>query len=668
MDKIVEQVIYKCGDIEMSVLMDNIPENSLLDIIYRNSKEITDVFGFRIVESQNVTIFKAIEYINSPYLTRVDRELIEILDYWGVYRSYDIIYRDEKFMRDNLYNIEFLEHSMNTNYYHNLIKIDISDFAEEYNEYILLNEKPKNLLFQSNQTPLYIDKFGHICIFSFTARMGLGKHGYNYKISFLFNIARDCGVKIFIAGGYIFNNLMDITIHEKTKKKPDVDIFFVDSDENLILEYIKTVIEYLEAEYYAHGECNVKRTKNTISITNHMFPEYQFILRIYKTYSEVIHGFDVDCCCIGLDGKDMYMTERCKYAIFNGYNTVNFDLMSPSYEYRLAKYGTRGMSVYIPGIENYTIQRDILNEEYNEIYGYEIEKFNIALNITILNKVSQILYKDGQLYDMSCKFVIEYLENNPEYADLLVKCKKAMGDVRKCERYDPDIDIYFCDFISEYIHFEYNGYKDTLRFEMYNIKYVGLDLLIFLDERNKYVKYKNQIEDVCNSVSDYVENIHFVEYENEGDFSGYVRYSFITRDVGYSDRTYYHLWDEIYKETGFTEFYFELLNSISDYKEICCNVTCNDFYKSGKIFYFKSNRLDYLIVDELSYKIMNILTKVDIPRTIEFKVVKPGEQATGTFHKTVYEDRDLWYLGDFVCDLEDDSLEDGDSGCDSRED
>src|SRR5437016_5422873 len=88
--------------------------------------------------------------------------------------------------------------------------------------------------------------------------------------------------------------------------------------------------------------------------------EYQIILRLYNSPSEIIHGFDIDCCSVGYDGKDIWMTQRCLFSLMNGYNSVNFNRMSPSYHYRLAKYGSRGMAVKVPDFERNKIKMEEL--------------------------------------------------------------------------------------------------------------------------------------------------------------------------------------------------------------------------------------------------------------------------------------------------------------------
>ena len=43
-----------------------------------------------------------------------------------------------------------------------------------------------------------------------------------------------------------------------------------------------------------------------------------------------------------------YATERCLYAIKNNCNTINFERLSPSYEYRTIKFFKRGFDIQIP--------------------------------------------------------------------------------------------------------------------------------------------------------------------------------------------------------------------------------------------------------------------------------------------------------------------------------
>ena len=129
-------------------------------------------------------------------------------------------------------------------------------------------------------------------------------------------------------------------------------MFFSDSDPQNISNYIDrighslTSILTCEEGYEIRSHCF--RTNNAISVEFRIilvevyilvkFIRINFIRKLFRTYSEILHGIDVDCCCIGWDGVDVWATERCMFALNRGYNTVNLDLASTSYEYKLAKY------------------------------------------------------------------------------------------------------------------------------------------------------------------------------------------------------------------------------------------------------------------------------------------------------------------------------------------
>jgi len=79
----------------------------------------------------------------------------------------------------------------------------------------------------------------------------------------------------------------------------------------------------------------------------------QIVLRRYQSPSEVLLGFDVDCCAFGFDGVRVYATPRALRAVQRGCNLLNpihAWNANPIYEFRLAKYATRGMCVAVPGL------------------------------------------------------------------------------------------------------------------------------------------------------------------------------------------------------------------------------------------------------------------------------------------------------------------------------
>lgn len=40
------------------------------------------------------------------------------------------------------------------------------------------------------------------------------------------------------------------------------------------------------------------------------FPRVQVVLRCYASPAEILCGFDIDCCCVGYDGRDVYILPR----------------------------------------------------------------------------------------------------------------------------------------------------------------------------------------------------------------------------------------------------------------------------------------------------------------------------------------------------------------------
>lgn len=58
----------------------------------------------------------------------------------------------------------------------------------------------------------------------------------------------------------------------------------------------------------------------------------QIVLRIYKSMSEILTGFDVDCSCVAYDGKQIYMAPRALAAFVTQVNPIDLTRRSPSYE------------------------------------------------------------------------------------------------------------------------------------------------------------------------------------------------------------------------------------------------------------------------------------------------------------------------------------------------
>lgn len=129
----------------------------------------------------------------------------------------------------------------------------------------------------------------------------------------------------------------------------------------------------------------------------------QCILRLYKSPSEIVHGFDLDCCGILYDGKKLWCTKRCKYALENRVNWFDPKRASPSYAYRLSKYNTRGFQLKLPLIT----KEDIDDKKVKEYFKWILDE---AIKGSIDNDYSN---SDVELYVMTrfIDSITKYLGN-----------------------------------------------------------------------------------------------------------------------------------------------------------------------------------------------------------------------------------------------------------------
>jgi hypothetical protein len=83
----------------------------------------------------------------------------------------------------------------------------------------------------------------------------------------------------------------------------------------------------------------------TLSIDRRKF---QIIFRLYKSISEILHGFDLGSSAVGFDGQTVYLTTLSKFSYEYMCNIVDTTRRSTSYEFRLHKYFERGFKMILP--------------------------------------------------------------------------------------------------------------------------------------------------------------------------------------------------------------------------------------------------------------------------------------------------------------------------------
>ncbi|KAE8371274.1 hypothetical protein BDV26DRAFT_286915 [Aspergillus bertholletiae] len=133
--------------------------------------------------------------------------------------------------------------------------------------------------------------------------------------------------------------------HEKFTPAYDVDLSLYGLTEDQAVDKIRQ-IERSIRDSICHETVTV-RTKNAIMIASqHPIRYVQIVLRIYKSISEILTGFDVDCSCAAYDGQNVYLASYITKT-----NRINLSRRSPSYESRLSKYARRGFEIFYPQLD-----------------------------------------------------------------------------------------------------------------------------------------------------------------------------------------------------------------------------------------------------------------------------------------------------------------------------
>lgn len=195
----------------------------------------------------------------------------------------------------------------------------------------------------------------------------------------------------------------------------DYDIFFYGYSEDEAMAIIDNVIQL-------PGVTSVKRTSFTITFHVLRIP-YQFVLRLYDNISQILLGFDIDCCRVAFDGQRVWATESALFALKNKVNVVDFDRMSPTYEMRLAKYATRGISVYVPELDRHMVRYDRLCKvvrpkgvnPYNGSAGRELEEDEV--HPRSLRGLSNLIYRLSYVPDDRTNSLIQTTNEPDTYGE-----------------------------------------------------------------------------------------------------------------------------------------------------------------------------------------------------------------------------------------------------------
>jgi len=161
----------------------------------------------------------------------------------------------------------------------------------------------------------------------------------------------------YIAGGY------PLWLAGQSSDYGDIDVFFTSKDALQDLVYSNGSHMWSVNIYEHVVQVNARQSAFSDILTP------QCITRLYKAPTEILHGFDLDCCGILWDGKDLWATERAMYSMANKINWVDPERASPSYAHRLGKYMTRGYEIGLVDINRITIDESRVLDLWNAIHG-----------------------------------------------------------------------------------------------------------------------------------------------------------------------------------------------------------------------------------------------------------------------------------------------------------
>jgi hypothetical protein len=173
---------------------------------------------------------------------------------------------------------------------------------------------------------------------------------------------------ILIAGGSVLN-LIPTKVpesrafdYQKTIKQVDIDLFLcgyktVQECEDRTSELVREISSYYHewlGAFGKRGKIMLVRTKHAITLRflDMLWPDVQIILRKYDTPSQVLHGFDIGSCQMGIWQKKFITTSLGKFSLKYSKNIFDLSRRSTSYEYRLfVKYEARGFGIIMPELD-----------------------------------------------------------------------------------------------------------------------------------------------------------------------------------------------------------------------------------------------------------------------------------------------------------------------------
>lgn len=205
---------------------------------------------------------------------------------------------------------------------------------------------------------------------------------------------------LFIAGGSVSRFVL-FTAHSHPS---DIDIFVCgiktpEEAEDRVREFVKSIQKRVSI-------LSITRSEFAITIRTEECP-IQIILRLYASPSEVLHGFDLGSCMVGIWEGEAYTTRLGKFSFENRCNILNLPRRSTTYERRLYKYCIRGFDIVLPDF-NMTLEMGYRADGFQKA-GYCI--WNTGKKLEIRNS-----YRRKERSLMENRRISDYAVEGPKTA------------------------------------------------------------------------------------------------------------------------------------------------------------------------------------------------------------------------------------------------------------
>ncbi|EGC33931.1 hypothetical protein DICPUDRAFT_153960 [Dictyostelium purpureum] len=182
-----------------------------------------------------------------------------------------------------------------------------------------------------NGKPSIVDKETFIKNFH-SATRGLFEKGFSQNVIFIGGIVTHC-----------------LTGQQEGFENSDIDICFLNIEENGEGEVTKFIIDYFGEDYAKEYSLNVMGGHAVLS-KHYPNRPVQINLHEFRDIQDILLGVDIDCSCFAFNGKDVFTLERGMASLNHRINIASefsyFVRGDNQYQRRLLKYSERGFDIF----------------------------------------------------------------------------------------------------------------------------------------------------------------------------------------------------------------------------------------------------------------------------------------------------------------------------------